>query len=517
MIKLNKENIKNYLKKSKISIILIIAFLLLAYGQRLISTAFSIDTELYINDYIGIASWWNNLGRWGLVLINKCFSIGPLVIFHSNYFMLIFLILSSIAYNYLIYINLPKKYQETFIKYQFIFPIIFFTSPIFAEQFNFTNQNFAVSLCMFLIPLILITYQEKAEMTSKMARNILEVVNLTLLTIIFATYQSLILLYIASVAVIYFIKCLMEKDSNIKWLITNIIRFAISAIVYIIIGKIVGEGNSYLQTGYSSGIRIVANNIYNVVVSMLKCETIFYNMSFLIAIIFAAVIIIILIKEKRINVGSILGAIGMALAPFYIMIITGTDQLKRTQFNYSFIIGITFILLVLLLSNYKKMRYLIYPIVILGIMIAYKQGMVTATLFAGDNVRFEYDKRFAEKIVEKIEEKEWYEKDKEYKLIIVGKESTTSALQPLKGEVIGHSFFEFDYQYHYGPSHRATTFINELGYNNFKEAENNELAKSFEESKKYVKKNKIKAFPSDDSIIKKDKNIIIVRLSDEID
>lgn len=45
----NKNKIIEYLKKSKTSIAIIVFFLLLAFGERLISTNFSIDTELYLN------------------------------------------------------------------------------------------------------------------------------------------------------------------------------------------------------------------------------------------------------------------------------------------------------------------------------------------------------------------------------------------------------------------------------------------------------------------------------------
>lgn len=513
---MKSSDLKEYLKKSVISIIIIAIILGFTYGERLISTSFSIDTEIHMYDYVGDATWWNSLGRWGLVLINKIFFLEPLIIFHSNFFMFIFIILSSIAYNYLISLYIDKKYKETFLKYQFIFPIIFYTNPIFAEQFNFTNQNFAVSLCMFLIPLLLISFKYIDQEKNKTKRIIFEIINIFLMSIIFGTYQSLILLYIASVALIYFIKCFSENDNNFKWLITNIIRFVISAIIYFVIGKIVGEDNPYLNSGYQDGFMKVIKNIYEVIISMLKCDSIFYNVSFLIALVFFVVIFAILKKEKRINVGTILGELGLVLSPLYIMIITGVDQYKRTQFNYSFVIGLSFIILIILINNYKKLRYIAYSIVILGTMIAYKQGVITATLFSGDNIRFEYDRNYAERIVQKIEEKDWYDKNSEYILLFVGNNSVSSPLIPLKGEVIGSSFFYFDYQYHYGPTQRATIFINELGYTNFKKASNDDIEELFKDAKKYVKENDIKSFPSDESIINRD-NTIIVKLSDELD
>lgn len=103
-----KDSIVNFLKQSKVSIIIIIVFALFAFGQRLISGGFSIDTELYI-DQLGMGaneSWWIGLSRWGLVFLNNFLQMGSLPIFAENYLTLIFMIMYSITYNYFIlYIN----------------------------------------------------------------------------------------------------------------------------------------------------------------------------------------------------------------------------------------------------------------------------------------------------------------------------------------------------------------------------------------------------------------------------
>lgn len=55
-----------YLNKSKYSILIISIVILFAFGERIISQSFSIDTELYIKD-IGLSTrwdWWIILNRW---------------------------------------------------------------------------------------------------------------------------------------------------------------------------------------------------------------------------------------------------------------------------------------------------------------------------------------------------------------------------------------------------------------------------------------------------------------------
>ena len=141
-IEKKSDNFVEYLKKSKYSILIITVFILLAFGERIISQSFSIDTELYI-DQIGTAGrwdWWITLNRWGLVLLNNIFQLGSLPIFASNFLTVMLIIAYSIGFNYLFYKYTKDDYKEKFLKYQFIFPILFVTNPIFAEQYNFILQ-----------------------------------------------------------------------------------------------------------------------------------------------------------------------------------------------------------------------------------------------------------------------------------------------------------------------------------------------------------------------------------------
>ena len=245
--------------------------------------------------------------------------------------------------------------------------------------------------------------------------------------------------------------------------------------------------------------------------SVLRSDTIFYNISYILAIIIIVGINIYLLWKKKNNLGIILSSIGLLLAPFYIIIITGIDQLKRTQFNYPFVIGFIILIGCLLLLNHKKVKYLGYIIIILAIGIAYQQSVITGRLFYSDSVRFESDTILANKIQTTIESKDWYNKEENYTLVIVGQKPCTAVNFYEKGEVIGYSFFEFDYEYIYGPSQRANAFMKTLGYD-YQEP----TQEQFDQAKEYVKEHDTESFPKEDSIIEMDDNVIVVRLSEEI-
>ena len=214
--------------------------------------------------------------------------------------------------------------------------------------------------------------------------------------------------------------------------------------------------------------------------------------------------------KKKLKIGIVIAIVGLLMAPFYIMIVTGVDQLKRTQFNYSFVIGIMMTLLIVFLSQKEKLKYLTIIGLIFVFGIAYVQSFTTSSLFHTADTMYKSDEAFAHKLVERIEEKEWYNAEEEYTIIFVGEHLTELENTYLKSEIIGRSFFEFDYQYIYGVNQRATAFLRILGY----EFEN-PTVEEFENAKQYVKENSISVYPKEDSIQLVDDNKIIVRLSEE--
>lgn len=508
------DNFVEFIKKSRYSIIIISLFALFAFGERIISNSISIDTELYIHQ-IGIAGrwdWWISLNRWGLVILNKIFQMDSLPIFASNYITVILMITYAVVFNYLFYVNIKEEYKDKFIKYQFIFPIIFITNPIFAEQYNFILQNMSLAFSILMIPCILLLINKASDANSKIQKAIFYMLSLIILVFIFGVYQSVILLYIVTVVACYLLKVLKEDNNCWRFLFKQIGIFVLAAILYFIIGKILSEaGTSYLQSAwFEESIKQCLKNILVCIKAVLKCETIFYNFGYILAILTALANIIYLAIKKKLKIGVLIATIGLLLAPFYIMIITGVDQLKRTQFNYSFVIGFVMMLIVVSLSKKEKLKYIKNISIIVVLIISYTQSYSTANLFHTVDMVYKNDEVFAHRLVEKIEEKQWYENGKYYTLIFIGKHCSDLKNVYLKSEVIGASFFEFDYQYIYGVNSRAHAFLNILGYKFRGPSE-----EKYEKAKKYVEENKIKPWPSEESVVLINEDTIIVRLSEE--
>ena len=250
-------------------------------------------------------------------------------------------------------------------------------------------------------------------------------------------------------------------------------------------------------------------NIYVCVKAVIKCEGIFYNIGYVISILISAIFIIYLCKKKKLKIGVIISIFGLLSAPFYIMIITGVDQLKRTQFNYPFVAAIVIMYTVIYLSKIDKLRWLKNAFIVLVCILAYTQSYNTANLFNTVDVQYRSDEAFAYDLMSKIESKDWYNPKEDYKIIFVGRHQKQLKNVYLKSEVIGSSFFAFDYEYIYGVNSRGITFLNILGYKL-----EQPTAAEFEEAKKYVEENNIKEWPNEEAIKLVD-NKIIVRLSEE--
>ena len=298
-----------YLNKSKYSILIISIVILFAFGERIISQSFSIDTELYIKD-IGLSArwdWWIILNRWGLVLLNKIFQMDSLPIFASNFLTVVLMIGYSILFNYLFYTYLRDEYKEKFLKFQFIFPILFVTNPIFAEQYNFILQNISIAFTIALIPIILLLIDKAGESKKIWQKIVYYTMPICMLILSFGVYQSVILLYIATVVVCYLLKVLKEENNSWKYLGKQIGIFLLAAIIYFAIGKILAKNSpnsSYLQLAWIKDTPYQCIiNIINAIKPVLKCEGIFYNFGYILSIIASIVFIIYLGIKRKLKIG----------------------------------------------------------------------------------------------------------------------------------------------------------------------------------------------------------------------
>src|SRR5690242_15306464 len=180
--------------------------MILSYGIKLVYFDFSIDTEAILDDYPQQMDNWLNVNRLGLVFTK-------FLLFHHRFNPFVANVLTFFTFTVVCYFlsYLVQQILGTFTKHagMFILPILFLTHPIFAEQFNFTLQNFEVALgILFQVIALLLTYYytQKNYIIFPIVAIILNIWS-------FLTYQALYSFFITGAVVsILLILCRDQKE-----------------------------------------------------------------------------------------------------------------------------------------------------------------------------------------------------------------------------------------------------------------------------------------------------------------
>ena len=146
--------LKRYIQENRKSIFITVVFTVALYAVMLLGNRISIDTEVMINNPEGQLNAWYGINRFGLGLFKHVFHLIPISIPFTNVMTVLFFIFAAISWNYSL-VTL-QKVQNT--KAVFVFLLIFVSSPIFAEQFDFTTAESGNCFCTWPRPLRLFWY-----------------------------------------------------------------------------------------------------------------------------------------------------------------------------------------------------------------------------------------------------------------------------------------------------------------------------------------------------------------------
>lgn len=138
----------NFLTKYKFLISIIFIIGIIVYGIKLFSYSISIDTEVIIHSHDGQIRSWLSIGRFSLFVLKKVLMLNPFNPYLANMIMIVCFISSVIFLIYILKKISKDKINSVSI---FIFSLIIITSPILAEQFNFTLQAAEVAISMLFL------------------------------------------------------------------------------------------------------------------------------------------------------------------------------------------------------------------------------------------------------------------------------------------------------------------------------------------------------------------------------
>ncbi|EIJ29240.1 glucosyl transferase GtrII [Bifidobacterium longum subsp. longum 44B] len=220
-------------------IIISMLFLLLAFGQKLFSNTFSIDTQGIIQNNDALYKSWFELERFGLVLFKKLTGTYLYNNALASFTMVVFFGISAMVWAYLLCsASHATKLQPAF------FMIPYVASPIFAEMLGFLLLGPEISIAATLTAISLMMWANAAASNSAKRRILLVIVSVVCATIAFTMYLAMVTIFITGTAMLYILqfgnRAQWDERKKSSWifLVGSILIFGASYLAYKILNEI---------------------------------------------------------------------------------------------------------------------------------------------------------------------------------------------------------------------------------------------------------------------------------------
>lgn len=223
-------------------------FVLLTYGVRIVHDNIFLDSELMVLLPDSIYRSWIGSGRFGLVFTSRLFGMSRLIPYVSCFLAAVAIWASAMALSFAAYGWCKKSSRYRIFLY--LFPALFVTSPLFAEQYLFVLQAFEVSFAIFLCILAAIlagraVYQKEYFWLAA---------GLPLMAWAFGSYQSMVPLYICLVLLSFLLFYINQGGEHALSLgITHISIFLAGLALYGVVTAAV-KSASGIRSAYISNL-----------------------------------------------------------------------------------------------------------------------------------------------------------------------------------------------------------------------------------------------------------------------
>lgn len=501
-------------------LIALLAFAMLyLYGTRMFYYDVSFDGEISLTSQDMMLGSWHGINRFGLVVTKRLLLLNRFIPYTSNFLMVCMLGCSAFFLSFCIeeWTGRAKEYKM----FSYLMPTAYISAPIFAEQFHFSLQAFEIAwasaLCMFAV--------------YAMSRWIMEgkswlwaVPSVGCMAWAYGSYQVFAAYLIALVLICFILQyqnpSLKESTNTAKksksWFFMGVqfaLTFCVGFVLYLVTAKLI-KLHFHLDSDYVDSmvmwstadlktcIRNIAGDAMRIYASGWKT---FYQSAFTPAILVSSCLFLYRgWKRKRKEYWVyVLAWIMLILSPMYLTIISASYQPIRGQIVYPlvfafFLSGITVM----------EKKWLARVCCLGAGVVILHQGQTMTQLFHTAYVSYEQDKALAGKVYGRIEQVGADAGMEEYTVVFVGKKGTKLPEDALRGDVIGHSFFEWDNSAEAGSTKRISTFCRTLGYPML--APSSEQVVLAKETAKTMP-----AWPASDSVCVVD-DCIVVKLSEQL-
>jgi len=477
--------------RNNVPLILAVSLMLFfTYGIRLFWYSIGVDTEQFMADKDGLLRSWLQIGRFGLVSLSKLWYIkefNPFTAFFTAFCLIWFF---TISWCYIIAIFCRNTGR---INKLIPFALVFMTMPVWAEQFYFLLQAaetaFIISLCPYVIYLLY-----KGFLDGEKGKIICASIMLVFMT---SVYQAIVPLFCCGVFACF---VLLQEQTDYEPQVYRslclklFITLVGSMVVYFFIDRIIIHGffhiekSTYVDDMNQWGQVPVRQNIINILLfgytitighiplvqdmvnpiiasyartGMRAAEFIANSSRVSGNILLLPVTVLFLVKtiSQRRRLLYILAGIGIPMCIMLLTIMGGNKPPVRSL--WALPLAFAFMLFYLIISYKKKVASVI---ACLALITAVYQAQITAQVFYSDQVRYNEDVRLAHELNDLITQVQ--PDNEKLPVALIGKYQTASRFHSnfLQGEVIGHSFFEWDFSKPSNPTGRGLAFMKSLGF-----------------------------------------------------
>ncbi len=513
--------LKAWLRDHRKGALFVAAFSVLVFGIKLFYHDVGIDSESIFTDPNMYNRVWISTGRYGLVLTKLLFGFSHMIPYGANLLMLLTLNAVVTLFSFLVF-----KWSRGQVNSRFFYPVfgvMFLSSPILAEQFYFTLQSFEIAWAMLLCVAASyfagkLAYGPRYRLRDESRQWLMAAARFGLPALLFmiwafATYQAFTVIYIIIVLVSYLLTFQAEKSGKSSrsyffgglrqvilflagisgwWIIHKLLcRFFFGELQYtanMILWKV--DPSSCLAT------------IKGEFLQMCLGSSFYYQKLFLPVLILAALLMLIrALRSCRKQLPCFILALALyMISPLLLTLVTGGGYPMRSRMFYPLAMAFAFAFVAAVIRH----RLIRLAFLLTVMVCAWQQTGYSLALQETAHIAYESDRNLMNRIVARMEEVAG-KRLGDVPTVFVGKLAPDLPTDVLRGEVTGHSFFEWDAGYYATGNHRITGLAGVMGV---------ELMSADDEQKKAAVEysRAMNPWPAADSVRMKD-GVLIVKLS----
>lgn len=451
-VKIGRKSLMKYCYKNRFQMILLGFFLVLAYGMKIFNIAISHDTEAMISMPDALYGSWLQMGRFGEIFLKKLLGTYNFNAYVAGFMMVVSMFVVAVLWNYVFFCVSEDRNKIIL----WVFGAVCFASTIMAEHEGFLLQAYEVVFAMGLVALAVLLLLDGGVARKKWRKWIEYVGAMFILMLSFATYQAMVVFYIAVAVMcflLYYEKNADDTSTKEKWIyiLRYIILFVISYVVYAVLNRIILKELGYGTLEYidgqmawkTQGIHSCIKNIFEHVVEVFEGGSFFYTKG--LGIVVLLMIVKVVWQKKRKDYWLyILATLFLFACPFLMTIVLGSRPSYRTELNIPFVLAF---LICMVLDYTKQKRKILFQF---GLAVAFifcmAQSQNVARLYYTEYVQNQEDEMLAVKISDRIDQLD-VDTSQVPVAFVGGKhcERNLSCVPEAQLGLTGYSFFEVSY------------------------------------------------------------------------